>query len=838
MKKSSTYVTLLSCFRKWLLPAFFVTILVSFISEKTQAQTLDPFSRQNQFDFKILNPQTAGLNQQNSPVQWETIQTIILPQRDPNSPLPPTKFNLDQVRNGSADKRVNPADWVNGNAGSSNAHYVEGYSIPYRVDITDLPVGTHSLDIEWDIRQSGANAIDFVTNYDLINFPAGSHVFNFGHTAETINPLTEAGPWADGSSSIIPNPNLPAGAVTTYYNSVMAYSNASGPANKFSVWNANITNMFYVSEGSLAAQSSSTRLRIIFANIAEHVVISWGGHIAKGEGVWGNGNSASAVEGSPYHTRLISWDLDGDGNNQTSIGNQDRSLSAAAVLDPPICELDGPSTLQCTATSSFTSGVAASDLSQGVSFDWDIIDATNCGTVTLLNETVGSVSVTTSSACGCTFSVVYKIIKSGEEVSRCVKNITVTDTQAPGFTSSPTGSDLGCNPTGLPAPVNPSATDNCGTPTVTSSEGSISTTGCNRTQTRTYTARDACGNTATISQTFTWKSDLTGPVFTACPAGSNLGCNPIAIPEPGVATATDNCGGSPTITSALGDEVGTGCSKTRTRTYTARDACGNTSTCQQVFTYVLDATPPVFTSCPSTVTVECGSPTSTAALGAAIATDACGSVTTTSSDGTTAVGCQTVITRTWTARDGCGNTATCVQRILVIDRTAPVITCNPDGSATATDCGSYFLYKNGTIWTAIDGSGNIRTANCTVQGARIMSSPVTIEQKEQTPTLTEEKTNAKAIVKASIVANDVKVSAVPNPFNDKVKFVVTSQQPGYGTLEVMNVLGQKVKTVYQGRINAGEQYFEMSLPAGRYSSLLYILRINGKQVTGKLIQKN
>jgi hypothetical protein len=151
--------------------------------------------------------------------------------------------------------------------------------------------------------------------------------------------------------------------------------------------------------------------------------------------------------------------------------------------------------------------------------------------------------------------------------------------------------------------------------------------------------------------------------------------------------------------------------------------------------------------------------------------------------------------------------------------------------------------KNG-VWTAIDGSGNIRTATaasvptCVVAG-RMNNTQVTTEQKEQTPTtVTEEKANAKAITKLPVIANDIKVNAVPNPFNDRVKFVVTSPQAGYGTLEVMNVLGQKVKTVYQGHINAGEQSFEMSLPVGRYSTLFYILRINGKQVTGKLVQRD
>ena len=54
-------------------------------------------------------------------------------------------------------------------------------------------------------------------------------------------------------------------------------------------------------------------------------VLAWGGHIATRQD-WGTGNSAVAISGSPYHTRLI--DLDGSG------GNQDRSLSADAVIFP------------------------------------------------------------------------------------------------------------------------------------------------------------------------------------------------------------------------------------------------------------------------------------------------------------------------------------------------------------------------------------------------------------------------------------------------------------------------------------------------------------------------
>src|SRR5690606_9237608 len=45
--------------------------------------------------------------------------------------------------------------------------------------------------------------------------------------------------------------------------------------------------------------------------------------------------SAGGITGSPYHMRLITWNL----NN---LGNQDRSLKASAVIPPPECDLAGP----------------------------------------------------------------------------------------------------------------------------------------------------------------------------------------------------------------------------------------------------------------------------------------------------------------------------------------------------------------------------------------------------------------------------------------------------------------------------------------------------------------
>ena len=50
------------------------------------------------------------------------------------------------------------------------------------------------------------------------------------------------------------------------------------------------------------------------------------------------------------------------------------------------------------------------------------------------------------------------------------------------------------------------------------------------------------------------------------------------------------------------------------------------------------------------------------------------------------------------------------------------------------------------------------------------------------------------------------------------------------------MLGQKVKTVYQGHINSGTQNFDLSVPAAQRSTLIYVLTIGEKRITGKVLQ--
>ncbi len=328
------------------------------------------------------------------------------------------------------------------------------------------------------------------------------------------------------------------------------------------------------------------------------------------------------------------------------------------------------------------------------------------------------------------------------------------DVTPPAITTGGSSLTLGCNPSA--GDINASlgtatATDACGAPTISVSDGSVTSNGCSRSQTRTWTAIDACSNTSTASRTVTWTSDLTPPTFTGTYDDVPLGCNPkagnITTALDG-ATATDACS-VPSLTQTDGSVVSNGCSRSQTRTFTARDACGNTATISRTATWTEDLTPPVFTGTYSNVDIGCN-PTSTAittALDGATATDACSTPVITFKDGTvTSNGCVRTQTRTFTAKDVCNNTATVSRTVTwTADLTAPAITtgggsltlgCNPSagdinaslGTATATDaCGAPTISvsdspvtSNGCsrsqtrTWLAIDACNNTSTASRTV----------------------------------------------------------------------------------------------------------------------------
>ena len=247
----------------------------------------------------------------------------------------------------------------------------------------------------------------------------------------------------------------------------------------------------------------------------------------------------------------------------------------------------------------------------------------------------------------------------------------------------------------------------------------------------TWTATDACGNAATIMLTFRL-TDTEAPVFDNVPADLNIECDE-TLPTPANVTATDACAG---VTVEMDETTMPGnCPGALivTRTWTATDDCGNSTTASQVITQE-DSTPPMATLPDTLLTAECNN---LPQIPTPVVTDNCGlapliEFSETITDGN----CEHsyTIQRNWKVTDGCGNSSFLTQTINVVDTEAPILGSVPADVAascdaippvatalmpsdncdsnptvtfnerqTGTDCTNFVLVRE---WTVTDACGN------------------------------------------------------------------------------------------------------------------------------------
>ncbi|TMI61359.1 MAG: hypothetical protein E6H07_19785, partial [Bacteroidetes bacterium] len=294
------------------------------------------------------------------------------------------------------------------------------------------------------------------------------------------------------------------------------------------------------------------------------------------------------------------------------------------------------------------------------------------------------------------------------------------DRTKPVFTSCPAGSNLGCNPVGLPLPAGAVATDNCGVVTVSSSEGAVVENGCQRTQVRTYLAEDGCGNTETCTQTFTWTVDVTPPTISITGGNLNPGCNPEGAINFGSASGSDNCAGAVTLTSTAGSITTSGCTRTQTMTWNAIDGCLQSSSTTRTATWTVDTQGPVITITGGNLNPGCNP--GTVNFGSASANDNCsGASAVTSTAGTiTTTGCSRTQTMTWNASDACNNSSSTSRTATwTVDTQGPVITItggnlNPGCNPTSINFGSASANDNCSGASAVTSTaGTITTTGCT-----------------------------------------------------------------------------------------------------------------------------
>jgi len=320
-------------------------------------------------------------------------------------------------------------------------------------------------------------------------------------------------------------------------------------------------------------------------------------------------------------------------------------------------------------------------------------------------------------ACSKTYTLLWYVVDECGNIVPQNQVFTVVDNTAPVWTTAPGALDmtLECSDAaGISAAqaLFPTASDNCDNDVTNIVEVSgpfVPGMTCPQegTYTNTWTVTDDCGNTSLVYTQVITIVDNTAPVITICPANITIECtastDPAINTALGTATATDNCDGMPDVQYSDMTVQSMSCPQeyTITRTWTATDACGNSTNCVQVIT-IDDSTAPVITFCPTDVTIECSEstdPTVNMTLGIATATDNCdGMPVVVYEDASVPGECpqEYTITRTWTATDACGNSTNCVQVITVDDSTPPMITAPADTVINCLVASGYLpLYARG-----------------------------------------------------------------------------------------------------------------------------------------------
>ncbi|MFM7104280.1 MAG: hypothetical protein ACKOW8_02080, partial [Flavobacteriales bacterium] len=290
---------------------------------------------------------------------------------------------------------------------------------------------------------------------------------------------------------------------------------------------------------------------------------------------------------------------------------------------------------------------------------------------------------------GCTTWVTYTwtAVDHCDNETTSTTVVTIVDTTDPTFSNFPGDLTVNCDDA-LPALVYPSASDNCDdnvevSVSVTEAPGTCPQ---ERYITRTFTGVDNCGNDVVAAQMI-HVVDVTAPVFGNNTSSYTYECDAtVPVIQP---SASDNCSENLSYSYADGGNWGNSCESGYTRTWTATDECGNSSTFNQSIT-IVDTTAPVI-SAQANIQRPCTDYAGTYASAA----DNCNDVTITYADEMVSGSCAGSILRTYTATDACGNASTFLQNIGLTDDEAPSI--SSETADFTVECGDAYSVAPATF---------------------------------------------------------------------------------------------------------------------------------------------
>ena len=318
--------------------------------------------------------------------------------------------DFEQGQNGGVGlPRKSPIDFARGNSNATKSHYSEGNSVPYRIEIDDLlPNTRYRVLISFDVKKSGKYALDYITGFQNLQS-------NIGDNPEFVNPLRgtslESVSGLVISTIAIPAPvfsnssvfNTKASQRFTTLKTPAAFNpETTSPVSTLSaqvrdkgniaLWNGTLNSIAYVGTVNMSPQDVTASFEVVFtkANNTRKVVLAWGGHIASLQD-WGQGSSASAIPGSPYHMFIQTVRRASD-NSLVCNGNMDCQLTADAVTPIPTCSITGP-TLICPTVFPINYTATLDAAQNGpVSYQWVLTNQNLSAAATLSGTTSGTTS--------------------------------------------------------------------------------------------------------------------------------------------------------------------------------------------------------------------------------------------------------------------------------------------------------------------------------------------------------------------------------------------------------------------------------------------------------------
>lgn len=407
------------------------------------------------------------------------------------------------------------------------------------------------------------------------------------------------------------------------------------------------------------------------------------------------------------------------------------------------------------------------------------------------------------------------------------------DTTAPEITTTGQDGDLGCNPSAdaiNAALGSATANDGCdGSVNVSTSTAPVVENGCYRSQTRTFTATDACGNSASKSVTASWKVDTEGPSLQGELTNLQFVCDQdVVLPNP---QFTDNCGGAITVTYAIN---------------------GSAVTAQELAAYVF---PQGNTQVCYTAVDECGNPTEACII---ITVAPCEeSCETAFGKGATAScflpefsrwGWTNLITpgsysfELWAAAGQCDtNKGTLVGSVDVVYANGHVtVTYNVippyrlDATHTYVGTTKYPQVKKGRTTTSTVAPGSYYYAGPFNGGPVYVIAHAVVCGQFGTPVVEESVVEKSAVIERLDNASELRV--YPNPFNSRVAFEFVSDKNANARLEIYNNVGQRITTLFDKPVERGVlnrvEYTPVNVTHG---VLFYRLQLDDEVQNGKLL---